>query len=113
MTATPRQADCLKIIQTSIEWRGYSPTYQEMGKALGLAKSGIHRLITGLENRGAIRRLPHRPHGLEITPDGFDVLAYLPYDVRAKVRRFAQAQGIPPQAAVVEICRRYFQGALK
>jgi repressor LexA len=109
MTSTPRQADCLKVIETSIAWRGYSPSYREMGKALGVAKSGIHRLVAGLEARGAITRLPNRPHGLEITRDGSDALAYFAPDVRGRVQRFAQAQGIPAQAAVAEICRRYFR----
>ena len=45
-----------------------SPSFDEMKDALGLrSKSGIHRLITGLEERGFIRRLPHRARALEVT----------------------------------------------
>ena len=45
---------------------GWSPSFDEMKEALALkSKSGIHRLITGLEERGFIRRLPHRARALE------------------------------------------------
>jgi SOS-response transcriptional repressor LexA len=115
MTALmPRQADCLKVIKTSIEWRGYSPSYREIELALGLhSRSGVHRLVKGLEDRGAISRIPHRSRGLTIVEHGSDVLAFLPRKVRSAVQSFAQEQGIPAQAAVAEICRRYFQGAAK
>jgi repressor LexA len=44
-----------------------SPSFDEMKDALGLkSKSGVHRLITGLEERGFIRRLPHRARALEV-----------------------------------------------
>jgi repressor LexA len=55
-----------------MKMRGVSPSFDEMKVALGLrSKSGIHRLITGLEERGFIRRLPHRARALEIlrSPD--------------------------------------------
>ena len=46
---------------------GVSPSFDEMKDALDLkSKSGIHRLITGLEERGFIRRLPHRARALEV-----------------------------------------------
>ena len=50
------------------EHRGVSPTYSEMGEGIGLrAKSGIHRIVRWLEERGAIRRLPNRARAIEIT----------------------------------------------
>jgi SOS-response transcriptional repressor LexA len=46
---------------------GTSPSFDEMREALGLrSKSGVHRLITGLEERGFIRRMPNRARAIEI-----------------------------------------------
>lgn len=64
---TPKQLELLKYIAGHIRKKGVSPSFDEMKDALGLkSKSGIHRLITGLEERGFIRRLPHRARALEI-----------------------------------------------
>lgn len=64
---TPKQLELLKYIEGHIRKRGVSPSFDEMKDALGLkSKSGIHRLITGLEERGFIRRLAHRARALEI-----------------------------------------------
>ncbi len=54
---------------------GVSPSFDEMKDALGLkSKSGIHRLVTGLEERGFIRRLPHRARAIEVLrlPDNME-----------------------------------------
>ncbi len=64
---TQKQHDLLKFIDKRLKKNSVSPSYDEMKDALGLAsKSGIHRLITALEERGFIRRLPHRARALEI-----------------------------------------------
>ncbi len=64
---TQKQHDLLIFINKRLKKNGISPSYDEMKDALGLAsKSGIHRLITALEERGFIRRLPHRARALEI-----------------------------------------------
>ncbi len=64
---TKKQHELLVFIERRLDKNGISPSYDEMKDALGLAsKSGIHRLITGLEERGFIRRLPHRARALEI-----------------------------------------------
>ncbi len=64
---TKKQHELLVFIERRLNKNGISPSYDEMKDALGLAsKSGIHRLITGLEERGFIRRLPHRARALEI-----------------------------------------------
>ena len=64
---TKRQLELLRYIDRHMNKRGVSPSFDEMKEALGLkSKSGIHRLITGLEERGFIRRLPHRARALEI-----------------------------------------------
>src|SRR5262245_36402218 len=65
---TKKQHDLLLFINQRLNEQGVSPSFDEMKEALGLrSKSGIHRLITGLEERGFIRRLPHRARALEIS----------------------------------------------
>jgi repressor LexA len=64
---TQKQKDLLLLIDKKIKKHGVPPSYDEMKDALGLAsKSGIHRLITALEERGFIRRLPNKARALEV-----------------------------------------------
>jgi repressor LexA len=64
---TKKQYQLLLFIDKYIRESGTSPSYDEMKEALSLrSKSGIHRLITGLEERGFIRRLAHRARAVEI-----------------------------------------------
>jgi repressor LexA len=70
---TPKQRELLLFIHERLKEAGVPPSYDEMKDALDLrSKSGIHRLITALEERGFIRRLPHRARALEIIklPEG-------------------------------------------
>jgi len=64
---TTKQKELLLFIHKRIKETGVSPSFDEMKDALNLAsKSGIHRLITALEERGFIRRLAHRARALEV-----------------------------------------------
>ena len=64
---TRKQYELLLFIDQRLKEHGVSPSFDEMKEALDLkSKSGIHRLITGLEERGFIRRLPHRARALEV-----------------------------------------------
>jgi repressor LexA len=64
---TRKQYELLSFINQRLGEGGVSPSFEEMKEALGLrSKSGIHRLISGLEERGFIRRLPHRARALEV-----------------------------------------------
>lgn len=64
---TRKQHELLLFINARLAQGGVSPSFDEMKDALGLkSKSGIHRLISGLEERGFIRRLPHRARALEV-----------------------------------------------
>jgi repressor LexA len=64
---TRKQHELLMFIHERIKEQGVSPSFDEMKEALDLAsKSGIHRLITALEERGFLRRLPHRARALEV-----------------------------------------------
>ena len=64
---TKRQHELLLLIDRRLREDGVSPSFEEMKDAVGLkSKSGIHRLITALEERGFIRRLPNRARALEV-----------------------------------------------
>ncbi len=64
---TRKQIQLLEFIQARMARDGVPPSFEEMKDALDLrSKSGIHRLVTALEERGFIRRLPHRARALEI-----------------------------------------------
>ena len=64
---TKKQKNLLVFINKKIRSSGISPSYEEMKNSLNLkSKSGIHRLISALEERGFIRRLPHKARALEV-----------------------------------------------
>ena len=64
---TRKQLELLDFIKTRLDIEGVPPSFDEMKEALDLrSKSGIHRLITALEERGFIRRLAHRARAIEI-----------------------------------------------
>ena len=64
---TAKQRELLLFINQRLVATGVSPSFDEMKDALRLkSKSGIHRLVSGLEERGFIRRLPHRARALEV-----------------------------------------------
>ena len=64
---TAKQHELLLFINTRLNESGVSPSFDEMREALDLkSKSGVHRLISALEERGFIRRLPNRARALEV-----------------------------------------------
>jgi SOS-response transcriptional repressors (RecA-mediated autopeptidases) len=64
---TKKQHELLLFINKRLGETGICPSFDEMKESLGLkSKSGVHRLITGLEERGFIRRLAHRARALEV-----------------------------------------------
>jgi repressor LexA len=64
---TVKQKELLMFIHERLKESGVPPSFDEMKEALDLkSKSGIHRLITALEERGFLRRLPHRARAMEI-----------------------------------------------
>ena len=76
---TRKQLELLDFIKTRMDKDGVPPSFDEMKDALDLrSKSGIHRLITALEERGFIRRLAHRARALEILklPEAMEKAGY-------------------------------------
>lgn len=109
---TKKQRDLLVFIHKRVQKDGVSPSFDEMKDALDLrSKSGIHRLITALEERGFIRRLPHRARAIEILrlPEDMEparaaparaartneALAALAPDQMSALARAARAQMVP------------------
>lgn len=76
---TPRQHELLRFIHGYVRRNGVSPSFEEMRDSLNLrSKSGIHRLISALEERGYIRRLAHRARAIELLrapPTGCELAA--------------------------------------
>ena len=93
---TAKQHELLLFIQRKLEETGISPSFEEMKDALDLkSKSGVHRLISALEERGFIRRLPNRARALEVTRQPEDVTA----GKRAPANDLVSRVAAPPRAA--------------
>jgi repressor LexA len=87
---TRKQHELLLYINKRLNDDGVSPSFEEMKDALGLrSKSGIHRLISGLEERGFIRRLAHRARALEVVK--------LPEQTAVAERRAEPRSGFSPK----------------
>ena len=66
---TRKQSELLTFLKRHMQTHDVPPSFDEMRDALGLAsKSGVHRLVSGLEERGYIRRLANRARAIEILP---------------------------------------------
>jgi repressor LexA len=88
---TKKQNELLMFINERLKESGISPSFDEMKEALDLrSKSGIHRLITALEERGFIKRLAHRARALDVIK--------LPDNMKASLSAPSRAN-IPPVAA--------------
>ena len=93
---TLKQKELLIFIHERVQETGVPPSFDEMKVALDLkSKSGIHRLITALEERGFIRRLPHRARALEVIK--------LPENLQAERAAAAGRSGFNP--SVIEGAR--------
>ena len=76
MGLTHKQRELLDFIGERMAVDGVSPSFDEMREAMGLkSKSGIHRLIDALEERGIIQRLPNRARAIEILETPRPILA--------------------------------------
>tara|TARA_R110002096_G_scaffold13386_13_gene47552 strand:- start:436 stop:1134 length:699 start_codon:yes stop_codon:yes gene_type:complete len=103
---TRKQLELLDFIRTRMDIDGVPPSFDEMKEALGLkSKSGIHRLITALEERGFIRRLAHRARALEILklPEAMDRPGFRPTVITGA--KSTASPRLPAQARPIEISR--------
>ncbi len=101
---TKKQHELLMFIHERIRETGVSPSFDEMKEALDLAsKSGIHRLITALEERGFIRRLAHRARALEVVKLPEQATTAAPAKGRAPFKPgVIQGGGLNPRPALAE-----------
>lgn len=94
---TAKQHELIRFIQQRLEETGISPSFEEMKEALDLkSKSGVHRLISALEERGFIRRLPNRARALEVLKQPEDAVSSAP---RAKAANDMVAAATKPATA--------------
>lgn len=105
---TAKQHELLLFIQRKLEDTGISPSFEEMKDALDLkSKSGVHRLISALEERGFIRRLPNRARALEVLkqPENVNALATRPVAANDAVSQITMPPRSAPRPAndVIEI----------
>ena len=107
---TRKQHELIRFIQARLEESGVSPSFEEMKEALDLkSKSGVHRLISALEERGFIRRLPNRARALEVLrqPEDVTPAAAVSHpaasDVIASLRAARPAPSPAPANDVIEI----------
>ena len=107
---TRKQHELIRFIQERLEDTGISPSFEEMKEALDLkSKSGVHRLISALEERGFIRRLPNRARALEVLkqPEDVTTQGQRPRCGKQQFRAHAAGQAAPrrgrPANDVIEI----------
>ena len=99
---TAKQHELIRFIQQRLEDTGISPSFEEMKEALDLkSKSGVHRLISALEERGFIRRLPNRARALEVVKLPENVVMGSPAPVAANdaVSAAIPAKAVAPEPA--------------
>ena len=85
---TKKQQRLLLYINQRLQNGGVAPSFEEMKDFLGLhSKSGVHRLIKGLEERGFVKRLPHRARAMEIIK--------LPQDSKAQSKEIRNYEKLP------------------
>jgi len=101
---TRKQHELIRFIQAKLEETGVSPSFEEMKEALDLkSKSGVHRLISALEERGFIRRLPNRARALEVIRQPEDVTSPAKVEALAGLRAATARPTPPPANDVIEI----------
>ncbi len=106
---TAKQHELIQFIQQRLEETGISPSFEEMKEALDLkSKSGVHRLISALEERGFIRRLPNRARALEVIRQPEDAVPASASKVKAAndlvgARKAPPASRPQPANDVIEI----------
>jgi repressor LexA len=103
---TRKQHELISFIQLRLEETGVSPSFEEMKEALDLkSKSGVHRLISALEERGFIRRLPNRARALEVLrqPEDAPRAAAISNPLPAALRPSVGTPAPTPANDVIEI----------
>jgi repressor LexA len=107
---TRQQSRLLDFISVYTGTRGYAPTFEEMKTAIGLkSKSGVHRLIDGLVERGFIRKLAYRVRAIEVLQT-----IKQPPDLRSQIDRILddEARAKPEASGALASAKVRIHGAL-
>lgn len=107
---TRKQKDLLLFIHERMQQGDVAPSFEEMKEALGLkSKSGIHRLISALVERGYLERLPHRARALEVRklPEGYAPAANDVSSAASVSRNIRAVQNMATTASTAEIIPLY------
>lgn len=118
---TRKQLELLMFINERLKEEGVPPSFEEMKEALNLqSKSGVHRLIVALEERGFLRRMPNRARALEViklpeshSPSLAPKKGFTPNVIQGnlgRVKPMASANDGAPRAAVVPMMGRIAAG---
>lgn len=103
---TVKQRDLLTFIQETTYRKGYAPYYDEMREHLGLqSKSGIHRMIQALEERGFIRRMKNRARAIDVVRHdlgGSDNAEFI-RAAALKIQSLAEGYGGLPRDEIVSL----------
>lgn len=105
---TQRQTECLNFIRNTVAAGKKAPSFDEIKDAMGLrSKSDIHRLISGLEDRGYIRRLPGRSRAIAVVDptERSSFFQSLGQDIREVISSIARAEGTTPEVVMREWVR--------
>lgn len=104
---TQRQNDGLSLIKSKVAESGVAPSFREIAAGLGLRSiSGVHRILSALEERGAIRRLPNRARAIEVLSDQ-SLRELLGNELADELENYAAQQLIKPKTALREAVRAY------
>lgn len=107
---TRKQKDLLLFIHERMQQGDVAPSFEEMKEALGLkSKSGIHRLISALVERGYLERLPHRARALEVRklPEGYAPAANDVSSAASVSRNIRAVQNRADEASTAEVIPLY------
>jgi repressor LexA len=109
MGLTAKQRELYDFIAATIAEKGVAPSFGEMLAATGrTSKNNVHRLLTGLEERGYIRRIPVHARAIELLPAGEAV--ELRPEVRSAAVRYASQHGIKLSTLYAEAITAYVVG---
>lgn len=108
MGLTPRQSECLAFIRAYIAANGIAPSITELADGIGnRSKSAVTAMMRSLEERGYIRRLPHKARAIEVIEQqpATQSVALNP-EIARLVRSYAEQEGIQTDTAANELLRQ-------
>lgn len=107
MGLTPRQSECLAFIRAYIAANGIAPSITELADGIGnRSKSAVTAMMRSLEERGYIRRLPHKARAIEVIEQAATQSVALNPEIARLVRSYAEQEGIQTDTAANELLRQ-------